>query len=205
MKIIFSLFVIFSMTFMNAQTKIIAHRGFWNSQPKTTENSTKALKNAQNLNIFGAEFDVHMTKDGKLIINHDEHHGKMKIAKTNYADLKKLKLSNGEKIPTLKKYLRQGKKDPSLQLIIELKPTHSKDRENEIGKNPEISRKIKSRKSMRLYFIQPKYLQRNQETKSQSQSSIFRRKPLTTTNKSGRNRRDRLSLQRFRKKSYVDF
>ena len=132
MKTILSLSLIFLISFMNAQTKIIAHRGFYNTKPKTTENSIKALENAQNLKIFGSEFDVHMTKDGKLIINHDEHHGKMEISKTNYCDLKKLKLSNGEKIPTLKKYLKQGKKEPSVKLIIELKPTNSKERENEM-------------------------------------------------------------------------
>ncbi len=117
---------------LHAQTQIIAHRGFWNTQPKTSENSIKALENAQNIKVYGSEFDIHMTKDGKLIINHDEHHGKMEISETDFCKLKKLKLSNGEKIPTLKKYLKQGKKDPSVKLIIEIKPAKSKDRENEI-------------------------------------------------------------------------
>jgi glycerophosphoryl diester phosphodiesterase len=73
-----------------------------------------------------------MTKDGKLVINHDEYHGKMEISETDFSDLKKLKLSNGEKLPTLKDYLKQGKKDASVKLIIEIKPTKSKERENEI-------------------------------------------------------------------------
>jgi glycerophosphoryl diester phosphodiesterase len=47
---------------MKAQTQIIAHRGYWQTQPPTTENSLKSLENAQNLKIYGSEFDVRMTK-----------------------------------------------------------------------------------------------------------------------------------------------
>ncbi len=51
-----------------------------------------------------------MTKDGVLVINHDEHHAKMEISDFNLKELEKVKLSNGEKLPTLKDYLKQGKK-----------------------------------------------------------------------------------------------
>lgn len=117
---------------MQAQTQIIAHRGFWQTEPPTTENSLQALENAQNLKIYGTEFDVRMSKDGVLIINHDEHHGPMEISETNFEDLKKLKLKNGENIQTLKAYLEKGKKNPSLKLIIELKPIKSEAKENEL-------------------------------------------------------------------------
>ena len=70
---------VLSSVVMNAQTQIIAHRGFWQTQPTTTENSLKSLENAQKLKLYGSEFDVRMTKDGVLVINHDEHHGKMEI------------------------------------------------------------------------------------------------------------------------------
>lgn len=117
---------------MNAQTQIIAHRGFWKTQPETTENSLKALENTQKLKIYGSEFDVRMTKDGYLVINHDEHHGGMTIADTNFADLEKVKLSNGENFPTLKSYLEQGKKDPKVKLIVEIKPAATKALEDEL-------------------------------------------------------------------------
>ena len=132
MKKIFCSLTFVTAMFINAQTQIIAHRGYWNTQPKTSENSIKALENAQRLKIYGSEFDVRMTKDGILVINHDEHHGKMTIEETDFRDLRKLKLSNGEKLPTLKDYLRQGKKDPSLMMIIEIKPVKSQEKENEI-------------------------------------------------------------------------
>lgn len=138
-------FAVLTTAFMNAQTQIIAHRGYFQTNPPTTENSIKALENAQKLKIYGAEFDVRMTKDGVLVINHDEHHGKMIIEETDFKELEKLKLSNGEKFPTLKDYLKQGKKDKSLQLIIEIKPIKSQEKENEI-----VAKTIKMVKDMKL-------------------------------------------------------
>lgn len=127
-----SAFLLFTLLMMQAQTQIIAHRGYWKTQPTTTENSLKALQNAQNLKIYGTEFDVRMSKDGVLIISHDEHHGAMNISETSFADLQKLKLKNGEMLPTLKRYLEEGKKDPTLKLIIELKPIKSEIKEKEL-------------------------------------------------------------------------
>ncbi|MGD1320142.1 glycerophosphodiester phosphodiesterase family protein [Chryseobacterium sp. 2R14A] len=138
-------FAVLTTAFMNAQTQIIAHRGYFQTNPPTTENSIKALENAQKLKIYGAEFDVRMTKDGVLVINHDEHHGKMIIEETDFKELEKLRLSNGEKFPTLKDYLKQGKKDKSLQLIIEIKPIKSQEKENEI-----VAKTIKMVKDMKL-------------------------------------------------------
>lgn len=136
---------VLSTVLMKAQTQIIAHRGYWQVQPPTTENSIKALENAQKLKIYGAEFDVRMSKDGVLVVNHDEHHGKMEISETNFKDLEKLKLSNGEDFPTLKSYLQQGKKDPSVKLIIELKPIKFREKENEL-----VQKTIKMVKDMKL-------------------------------------------------------
>jgi len=130
-KVILGLAVL-STVIMQAQTRIIAHRGYWQTQPPTTENSLKALENAQKLKIYGAEFDVRMTKDGVLVINHDEHHAKMEISVTDFKELRKVKLSNGEDFPTLKDYLKKGKKDGSLKLIVEIKPDKTKEKEDEL-------------------------------------------------------------------------
>lgn len=127
-------FALLSTITMSAQTQIIAHRGFFKSQPPTTENSIKALENTQKLKIYGSEFDVQMSKDGVLVVNHDEEHGKMNIDQTDFKELKKVKLSNGETIPTLEDYLKQGKKDPSVKLIVEIKPIETTERENEVVK-----------------------------------------------------------------------
>lgn len=117
---------------MQAKTKIIAHRGYWQTNPPTAENSLQALENAQKLSIYGTECDVRMSKDGVLMIYHDEYHGTMEISETNFADLDKLKLENGENVPTLKEYLEKGKENSSLKLMIELKPISSEFKENEL-------------------------------------------------------------------------
>lgn len=129
---------------MNAQTQVIAHRGFWQTESRTAENSIQSLKNAQELKVYGSEFDVRMTKDGVLVVNHDEHYGKMTIAQTDLKDLEKVKLSNGENFPLLKDYLKQGKKDTSVKLIVEIKPAESTDKENEIvAKTIQLIKKLK--------------------------------------------------------------
>lgn len=143
-KIILGLAVL-SAGIMNAQTQIIAHRGYFQTNPPTTENSLKSLENAQNLKIYGSEFDVRMTKDGVLVINHDEHHGKMEISETDFKELEKVKLSNGEQFPTFKDYLKKGKKDKSLKLIVEIKPDKTKEKEDEL-----TAKTVKMIKDMKL-------------------------------------------------------
>lgn len=138
-------FAVLTTALMNAQTQIIAHRGYFQTQPPTTENSITALQNAQKLKIYGSEFDVRMSKDGVLVINHDEHHGKMEISETDFKELAKLKLSNGEKYPTLKDYLKSGKKDKALKLIVEIKPAKTEAWENEM-----VEKTVKMIKEMKL-------------------------------------------------------
>lgn len=105
------------------KTQLIVHRGFWKSQPGTSENSIQALKNAQKLKVYGSEFDVQMTKDEELIVFHDEQIGDLEIAETDFDILKKVKLSNAESIPRLEDYFIQGQKFPNCKLIVELKPS----------------------------------------------------------------------------------
>ena len=143
-KIILGL-LFFNTMIMNAQTQIIAHRGFWKTNPETTENSITALKNAQRLGVYGSEFDVRMTKDGFLVVNHDEHHGKMEISETNFDDLNSIKLENGENLPKLEDYLKQGLKNKKVKLIVEIKPAKTKELEDEI-----VAKSLKIIKDLKL-------------------------------------------------------
>ncbi len=86
---------------------VVAHRGAWKKN-NFPENSIASLKQAIELKCTGSEFDVRMTADDSLIINHDPNYNKLEIEKTNYADLIAFKLSNGEKLPTLREYILTG-------------------------------------------------------------------------------------------------
>lgn len=116
----------------SAQTQIVAHRGFWKTAPETAQNSLSSFKNAVQAGVYGAEFDVRMSKDGRLIVNHDEDHAGLVIAETTFKDLRKIPLSNGERIPTLREYLKLGKRHPAIQLIMEIKPAKTKELEDEL-------------------------------------------------------------------------
>ena len=120
----------------NAQNKIffasnpvVAHRGAW-KQNNLPQNSIASLKHAIELKCTGSEFDVRMTADDILIINHDPEYNKLPIEKTKYKDLAVFKLANGERLPTLHEYLKAGlKKNTSTRLVCEIKPSEiSKER-----------------------------------------------------------------------------
>lgn len=106
-----------------AANPVVAHRGAFkkNGFP---ENSIASLREAIRLNCTGSEFDVRMTADDSLIINHDPHFNKLEIEKTSYAELSQYKLLNGEKLPTLREYLLAGLTGNKLtRLVLEIKPS----------------------------------------------------------------------------------
>lgn len=111
-----------------ADNPVVAHRGAWKTQ-NLPENSIASLKEAIRLGCTGSEFDVRMTIDDSLIINHDPHYTKLEIEKTTYAELAKMPLSNGEKLPTLREYILAGKENnTTTRLVCEIKPSASKER-----------------------------------------------------------------------------
>ena len=116
---------------LQAQTQIIAHRGFWKTEG-SAQNSITALEKANQGKFYGSEFDVQVTLDGKLIVNHDSKFQGFVIAETPFSKLKKIRLNNGEKLPTLKKYLKEGKKQ-DIQLILEIKSHKDKKVENKVA------------------------------------------------------------------------
>ncbi len=111
------------------EPQVIAHRGYWKTSG-SAQNSVAALAKAQQLDIYGSEFDVWITADEVVVLNHDPTINGIRIENATYNDLKNITLSNGEKIPTLADYLEQGKKDPSTKLIMEIK-THSNKTNND--------------------------------------------------------------------------
>ena len=109
--------------FSPAKNIVVAHRGAWKKN-NLPENSIASLRNAIELNCAGSEFDVRMTADDSLVINHDPNYNHLPIEKSTYANLAKLPLSNGEKFPTLQQYLQAGMtKNTATKFVCEIKPS----------------------------------------------------------------------------------
>jgi glycerophosphoryl diester phosphodiesterase len=99
---------------------VIAHRGAWKAA-NLPENSIASLNHAIALGCHAAEFDVHMTADSILVVNHDHEFYGLDIEKSTYAQLLEKKHPNGEAIPTLEAYLREGMKQKKTKLVVEIK------------------------------------------------------------------------------------
>ncbi|SES01622.1 glycerophosphodiester phosphodiesterase [Psychrobacillus sp. OK032] len=109
--------------------KIYAHRGCSGTFP---ENTIAAFKAAARLPIHGVEFDVHMTKDGELVVIHDESINRTSNGSGFIKDMTLKEIQNydfgiwfsnnfkGEKVPTLREVLYVFK-DTHHHINIELK------------------------------------------------------------------------------------
>lgn len=118
--------------FVSAQPRLVAHRGFYTT-PGSDENTISSLINAQQLGVYGVEFDVNRTADGELIVVHGPKIGdRLDAQKNTYAEISRFVLPGGNRIPTLREFLNQGRKVPETKLILELKK----------HKTPEIETRI---------------------------------------------------------------
>ncbi len=113
----------------SGQTRVIAHRGYWNGVAGA-QNSLASLREAARAGVYGSEFDVQLTKDSVAVVNHDDDIQGRVIAETTYPQLQQLRLKNGEVLPTLDAYLAAGKEQPGVQLILEIKPHKTAQEEN---------------------------------------------------------------------------
>ncbi len=114
---------------VQAQTKVIAHRGYWKCEG-SAQNSIASLMKASEAQVYGSEFDVQMTRDQEIVVNHDASIEGLVIADTDYDQLKDLRLKNGETLSTLDDYLNVGKQLPQLRLVLEIKPHRTAEEEN---------------------------------------------------------------------------
>lgn len=84
-------------------TKIIGHRG---AAGLALENSSESLQNALKYRVDAIEFDVHLTKDGHVVVLHDDDTGRIAgetvfVREKTLAELQALELKNGQHLPTL--------------------------------------------------------------------------------------------------------
>jgi glycerophosphoryl diester phosphodiesterase len=101
----------------NKDVIVVAHRGDWRNAP---ENSLPAIQNCIDMGVDMVEIDVRETKDGQLVIMHDETidrttNGKGRVKDWTLDSLKTLVLRDGIghvttiKIPTLEEALLKSK------------------------------------------------------------------------------------------------
>jgi alpha-glucosidase (family GH31 glycosyl hydrolase)/glycerophosphoryl diester phosphodiesterase len=113
--------------------EIAAHRGFWQSEEAGgAQNSIASLKSAQDHSFWGSEFDVQLTSDDVVIVNHDNSIQKVLIWDNPYTAFKDMELKNGEKVSTFDEYLSQGEKSATTMLVCEIKAQKNADRENRL-------------------------------------------------------------------------
>lgn len=145
-KLFLSLLLLLSVTFAataQQEVGIIAHRGYWKTDG-SAQNSIRSLKLADKIGAYGSEFDVHLTADNVAVVFHDSECNGIPIQTNNYSRIKNLRLPNGEKIPTLAKYLKNGKKLKTARLIFELKAHATPERNREAARlSVEAVRKAK--------------------------------------------------------------
>lgn len=116
-----------------SKTRVIAHRGYWQCEG-SAQNSIRALEKANEIKVYGSEFDVHLTVDNIPVVHHDRDMNGKNIQTSTYAELKELKLANGEAIPTLEQYLDRAKTLKNIKLIFELKSHATPERDREAAR-----------------------------------------------------------------------
>ncbi|QIW23530.1 glycerophosphodiester phosphodiesterase [Sulfolobus sp. S-194] len=142
----------------------IGHRGASAYEP---ENTIRAFKRAIEMGCEGIEMDLRRTKDGKIIVIHDETvdrttNGKGKVSEMTLEEIKKLD-SRGEKIPLLSEVLSEVKANLYLleikeggyeeQIVNEVKGFNLLDSVIFISFNYDSLRKIKESGGKRIGLI----------------------------------------------------
>ncbi|HEX4947429.1 MAG TPA: glycerophosphodiester phosphodiesterase family protein [Blastocatellia bacterium] len=128
-----ALLLLFGVTAVVAQSKplVVAHRG---GAKEFTENTIAGFQRAAKLGVAAIETDIRLTKDGVVVIYHDDNVGRVEgmtfaskgplVADVTYAELTTKVLKpvgedkGGRKVPTLQEVLDQI---PTVLLNVELK------------------------------------------------------------------------------------
>lgn len=136
--IILSFFCLFTLYFYFPSLRIkktdlglshYAHRGLYNHGTDIPENSMMAFRKAKHLG-YGCELDLQCTKDGKVVVFHDDNLLRMtgfdgNLESMNYSEIKDLKLNHTEeRIPLFKDVLDLELKE----LVIEIKSTKARSK-----------------------------------------------------------------------------
>ncbi len=102
-------------------TYIMGHRGAPAYEP---ENTLRSISRALDMGVAAVEVDVQLSKDGRLMVIHDETvdrttNGQGRVKDLTFAQLRKLDAGQGERIPSLEEVVELLK--GRAHLVVELK------------------------------------------------------------------------------------
>ncbi|MBM4273252.1 MAG: glycerophosphodiester phosphodiesterase [Deltaproteobacteria bacterium] len=105
----------------NLPIKIIGHRGSPLEEP---ENTLRSFTRALDLGAWGVELDLHLSRDGRLVVIHDKAverttNGRGLVKDLTFAQLRNLDAGKGEPIPALDEVVDLAKGRG--RLLVELK------------------------------------------------------------------------------------
>lgn len=118
---------------------IVAHKG---ASSIALENTLRAFRKAIDLKADLIEFDVQLTKDNEMVINHDSntfnatgYNGQ--IREMTLKELKQLDFGEGEKIPTLTELIAIA--EDRIGLLFDLKASELNEKLVEVLKNENLT------------------------------------------------------------------
>ena len=121
---------------MEGKVLVLGHRGY---SAKYPENTLLAFKKAIEAGADGIELDVWLTKDGEVVVIHDEtvdrtSNGSGRVKEMTLEELKELDFGNGERIPTLEEVFEAVPEDSVVN--VEIKDVDAVEKTAEIiGRN----------------------------------------------------------------------
>lgn len=100
---------------------IMGHRGAAGLEP---ENTLRSIRRALELGVTAVEVDVHLSRDRRLVVIHDDTvdrttNGRGRVRDFTFAELQRLDAGKGERIPSLEEVAELV--TPKAHLIVEVK------------------------------------------------------------------------------------
>lgn len=111
-----------------ARPAVVAHRGF-HQAPGSVRNSIRSLVKADSIGADACEFDVWLSADSVLYVNHDPSYAGNVLETTVSAVLDTCRLANGEHMPRLEAFLDTAR-TLGIDLVLEMKEHKNKEHEN---------------------------------------------------------------------------
>jgi glycerophosphoryl diester phosphodiesterase len=129
-RIIFFLTALLALApaLMAGVPKVVAHRGYWRA-PGAAQNSIRSLVKSDSIGVSACEFDVWISADDELYVNHNADVDGVTIETADSKTLAKCHLNNGETVPRLEDFLDVAK-TLKIDLVLEVKPHSDRAREN---------------------------------------------------------------------------